>query len=55
MPLAKLPGKQELLTMLVVRLKSPIQGFHTVLQGNLSGLARVLNAIKDQKEHSIIN
>jgi len=48
--LAKLPGKQELLTMLVVTLKSPIQGLHTVLKGNLSGLARVLEAIRKQKE-----
>lgn len=48
--LAKLPSKQELLTMLVVQLQSPIQGFYNVVKGNLSGLARVLNAIKEQKE-----
>jgi len=50
--LAKLPGRQELLTMVVVRLMSPIQGFHNVLQGNLSGLVRALNAVKEQKEKS---
>lgn len=50
--LSKLPGRQELLTMLVIQLQSPIQGFYNVLKGNLSGLARVLNAIKDQKEKS---
>ena len=48
--LAKLPGKLELLTMLVVQLQSPVQGFYNVLKGNLSGLARALNAIKEQKE-----
>lgn len=49
--LSKLPGRQELLAMLVVQLQSPIQGFYNVLKGNLSGLARVLNGIKDQKEN----
>jgi large subunit ribosomal protein L10 len=48
--LAKLPGRQELLTMLVIQLASPIQGFYNVLKGNLSGLARVLDGIKKQKE-----
>ena len=48
--LAKLPGRQELLTMVVVRLMSPIQGFHNVLQANLSGLVRALDAVRQQKE-----
>jgi large subunit ribosomal protein L10 len=48
--LATLPSKDQLLTMLVVQLQSPIQGFYNVLKGNLSGLARVLNGIKEQKE-----
>ena len=48
--LAKLPGRQELLTMVVVRLMSPLQGFHNVLQGNLTGLVRALDAVKQQKE-----
>lgn len=48
--LATLPTKDQLLTMLVVQLQSPIQGFYNVLKGNLSGLARVLNGIKEQKE-----
>lgn len=48
--LSKLPGRQELLTMLVIQLQSPIQGFYNVVKGNLSGLARVLNGIKEQKE-----
>jgi large subunit ribosomal protein L10 len=50
--LSKLPGRQELLTMLVIQLASPVQGFYNVLKGNLSGLARVLNGIKEQKEKS---
>lgn len=50
--LAKLPGRQELLTMVVVRLMSPIQGFHNVLQANLSGLVRALDAVREQKEKS---
>ena len=50
--LAKLPGRQELLTMVVVRLMSPIQGFHNVLQANLSGLVRALDAVRQQKETS---
>jgi len=50
--LAKLPGRQELLTMVVVRLMSPLQGFHNVLQGNLTGLVRALDAVKQQKEKS---
>ncbi len=49
--LAKLPGRQELLTMVVVRLMSPIQGFHNVLQGNLTGLVRALDAIREQKNN----
>jgi large subunit ribosomal protein L10 len=48
--LSKLPGRQELLTMLVIQLQSPIQGFYNVLKGNLSGLARVLNAIKEKQQ-----
>jgi large subunit ribosomal protein L10 len=50
--LSKLPGRQELLAMLVVQLQSPIQGFYNVVKGNLSGLARVLNGIKEQKENN---
>lgn len=49
MQLATLPGKEELLAKLVYILKSPIQGFHGVLQGTLSGFVRVLDAIAKQK------
>lgn len=47
--LAKLPGKEELLAKFVFLLKSPIQGFHGVLNNTLSGFVRALSAIKDQK------
>jgi len=48
--LACLPGKEELLTKIVYLLKSPIQGFHGVLNNTLAGFVRALNAIKEQKE-----
>ncbi|MBD3360041.1 MAG: 50S ribosomal protein L10 [Candidatus Buchananbacteria bacterium] len=47
--LAKIPSKAELLSKLVGSLNSPISGFVNVLAGNLKGLVRVLNAIKEQK------
>lgn len=43
--LATLPGKEELLSKLVYILKSPIQGFHGVLQGTITGFVRALDAI----------
>jgi len=43
--LANLPSKQELLAKFVYVLKSPIQGFHGVLQGTLSSFVRALDAI----------
>jgi large subunit ribosomal protein L10 len=48
--LASLPSKQELLAKLVGSLSSPLRGLVTVLSGNQSGLVRVLNAIREQKE-----
>jgi len=47
--LAKIPSKEELLSRLVGSIKAPISGFVNVLNGNLSGLVRVLDAIKEQK------
>mgnify|MGYP001579852273 CR=1 FL=1 len=47
--LAAMPGKQELLAMLVRAIKSPVSGFVNVLGGNLRGLVNTLNAIKDKK------
>jgi large subunit ribosomal protein L10 len=48
--LALLPSKPELVAKLVGSLASPLRGFVTVLSGNLSGLARVLHAVREQKE-----
>ncbi|MDD3861879.1 MAG: 50S ribosomal protein L10 [Candidatus Gracilibacteria bacterium] len=43
--LASLPGKEELLAKLVYLFKAPIQGFHGVLHGTMSGFVRVLDSI----------
>jgi large subunit ribosomal protein L10 len=48
--LAKLPPKIDLLAKLVGTLANPLRGLVTVLSGNSSGLVRVLNAIREQKE-----
>ena len=48
--LAALPPKSELLARLVGSLASPLRGLVTVLSGNQSGLVRVLNAIREQKD-----
>lgn len=47
--LAALPSKEVLVAKLLGSMKSPIQSFANVLNGNLSGLARVLQAIADKK------
>jgi large subunit ribosomal protein L10 len=49
MRLAQLPGKQQLLGMLVGTINAPISGFVSVLHGNLRNLVYALAAIKDQK------
>jgi len=43
--LATLPSKEELLTKLVYLLKSPISGFHGVLNNTVAGFVRALDAI----------
>ncbi len=48
--LAALPPKAELIAKLVGSLASPLRGLVTVLSGNQSGLVRVLNQIREQKE-----
>ena len=48
--LASLPPKIELIAKLVGSLASPLRGLVTVLSGNQSGLVRVLNAVREQKE-----
>lgn len=47
--LAKLPSQDELRGQLVGTLQAPISGFVRVLNGNLSGLVRVLKAVSDAK------
>jgi large subunit ribosomal protein L10 len=47
--LAKLPGKDELLTKLVGTLNAPISGFVNVLAGNIRGLVQVLKGISEAK------
>lgn len=43
--LATLPSKEELMAKLVYLLKSPISGFHGVLNNTIAGFVRALNAI----------
>ncbi|MFH0988203.1 MAG: 50S ribosomal protein L10 [Parcubacteria group bacterium] len=47
--LANLPSRLELLAKAVGSIKAPISGFVNVLSGNLRGLVRVLDAIKNTK------
>ena len=48
--LAKLPTREQLLAMVVGTLIAPIQGLHTVLQGNMRNLAVVLHKISKAKQ-----
>lgn len=48
--LAKLPSKEVLVAQVLGGLNAPISGFVTVLNGNIRGLACVLNAIAEQKQ-----
>jgi large subunit ribosomal protein L10 len=47
--LSKLPGKQELMTMLVMRLNGPASGLVNVLQAGQRDLVYALKAVRDQK------
>lgn len=47
--LSKLPSKIQLLGQLVGVINAPVSGFVRVLAGNISNLANVLNAIRDEK------
>ena len=48
--LAKLPAREQLLAMVVGTLNAPIQGLHTILQGNMRNLAVVLHRISQAKQ-----
>jgi|SaaInlStandDraft_1057018.scaffolds.fasta_scaffold02674_4 large subunit ribosomal protein L10 len=48
--LSKLPSKEALVGMFVNVVASPLRGLVTVLNGNIRGLAQVMNAIKEKKE-----
>lgn len=52
--LAQLPSRKELLTQVVVRMKSPISGFVLTLNQLLKGLAVALNEVKKKKEASAV-
>lgn len=47
--LSKLPGKQELMTMLVVQLKGPANGLANVLKAGTRDLVYALRAIRDEQ------
>lgn len=47
--LSKLPSKEELVVMMIQRIKSPGQGLVNVLQANARNLVYVLKAIVDKK------
>lgn len=47
--LAKLPSREELIAKTLGSLNAPIYGLVTVLNGNIRGLAVVLNAIAEKK------
>jgi large subunit ribosomal protein L10 len=48
--LSKLPSREILVGMFVNVVASPLRGLVTVLNGNIRGLAQVMNAIKEKKE-----
>jgi large subunit ribosomal protein L10 len=47
--LALIPGKDELIGKFIYLIKSPITGFHGVLNNTLAGFVRVLDAIKEKQ------
>jgi large subunit ribosomal protein L10 len=48
--LAELPSKEQLVAQLAGTLIAPVRGLATVLNANISGLARALQAVADQKQ-----
>ena len=50
--LAELPSKEQLIARMLAGFNAPISGFVNVLNGNLRGLAVVLNAIAEKKSEA---
>jgi len=50
--LALIPGKEELIAKFIYLIKSPISGFHGVLNNTIAGFVRALNAIKEKQEQT---
>lgn len=50
--LAELPSKETLIARMLAGMQSPITGFVNVLNGNIRGLACVLNAIAEKKQNA---
>ncbi len=47
--LADLPSREILIATVLGTMIAPVRGLATVLDANISGLARVINAIAEQK------
>ena len=50
MELAALPGRQELLSLVLAGMQAPVSGFVRTLAGVLSQFVRVLDAVREQKQ-----
>lgn len=48
--LANLPGREQLLSMLLCAMNGPVTGFVTALSGIMKSLLYALNAVKEKKE-----
>jgi len=51
--LAAIPGREELLAQFIFLIKSPISGFHGVLNNTVTGFVRVLDAIREKQEQAV--
>jgi large subunit ribosomal protein L10 len=51
--LSKLPGKKELISMLIARLNSPATGLVNVLKAGMRDLAYVLKAIEKKQQETV--
>jgi large subunit ribosomal protein L10 len=50
--LSLLPSKEQLISMMLGSLKSPLAGFVNVLNGNIRGLVVALGAIAEKKQEA---